>query len=241
MKIESLKWDSDFFCMKVSKVDFPDMISQYELEALQNLDTDLAYCFVNNPTDDSIIMLESLGANLVDIKVTFEIVIDNRNIEDTNFSLNLEPTNVLTKDLENLTYESGIYSRFKRDILLSHKFEPLYKLWIDKSLNGRLADQVFIAKNMQNIVIGFITCKMKEKVGSIGLIAVHHSERGKKVGTSLLTKVYNWCKERGAERLEVVTQSDNLAACKLYEKFGYTLKNKVHIYHYWKKHLNDSI
>jgi ribosomal protein S18 acetylase RimI-like enzyme len=32
----------------------------------------------------------------------------------------------------------------------------------------------------------------------------------------------------------VVTQKDNIAACKLYQKAGYTIENEQSIWHIWK-------
>jgi hypothetical protein len=39
--------------------------------------------------------------------------------------------------------------------------------------------------------------------------------------------------ERGARQAHVVTQLENVPACKLYERGGYCLSALEHIYHFW--------
>ena len=44
---------------------------------------------------------------------------------------------------------------------------------------------------------------------------------------------HRWMQQRGAQVAQVVTQLDNRAACRLYERAGYRISRLQHFYHFW--------
>jgi dTDP-4-amino-4,6-dideoxy-D-galactose acyltransferase len=226
MIIKPLIWDSQFFNVSIGKLE-ADTFTQSDIDKLKELKVnqgfDLIYLFLNQELDATILQ----PIFLADKKVVFKkknvtVIINNNTIEE--FSGNL------TNDLLELVIESGHQSRFKNDSKLSPKFEDLYKIWIEKSIAGDLADKIFISKH-ESLITGFVTVKKKGNYSQIGLIAVSQNYRGLGIGKLLLEKVDFWNYENGIEYCEVATQFDNIEACALYKKLNYSIKSIQYIYH----------
>ncbi|AXT50977.1 GNAT family N-acetyltransferase [Aquimarina sp. BL5] len=221
-EIEFLEWDSNFFNIRVGRV-YSDL---KKIDLTKVSDFDLIYIH-------SKILLENTSLHLYDKKVTFE-----KNI--TSIKKNLETSSItkydkeLTKELTDLAIASGTYSRFKLDPNLSHRFEDFFTLWIKNSLNGKLADFVYVYKK-ENKVIGFISLKKNDSYYQIGLIATSSLHRGLGIGSILLQKAEEIAKSEKISRIIVVTQLDNQIACNFYKKNGYQIKSTEYIYHHWFK------
>lgn len=78
-----------------------------------------------------------------------------------------------------------------------------------------------------------VTVGKKGDRADVGLIAVDASMRGKKLGAALVLAAQEWALKNGYGSAQVVTQGENLAACKLYEKCGYHVDKIENIYHFW--------
>jgi dTDP-4-amino-4,6-dideoxygalactose transaminase len=83
-----------------------------------------------------------------------------------------------------------------------------------------LADKVFATKS-HDFITSFITCKIKNEIGNIGLIATHTDYRGKSLGRNLINHVHNWYLQNNIKVSEVVTQKANEIACAFYENYGF--------------------
>lgn len=232
MKIKYLAWDSNFFNKRVGTLVYTNTVPDESglLKKLQIEEKyDLLYIIAHNEKNCNEIC--KTGAVLMDRSVTYH--------KTTNFCTGghnnaIIPYNgSLTTDLLELAYESGHKSRFKLDPFLNTKFKDIYRIWIEKSLSGELADRVFIYQDEEKIE-GFITVSNKSGIGSIGLIAVSKNKQGRGIGKLLLNKTDQWFQQQNIKRAEVVTQSENKGACRFYEKNGYVIKEIQYIYHLWK-------
>jgi ribosomal protein S18 acetylase RimI-like enzyme len=67
--------------------------------------------------------------------------------------------------------------------------------------------------------------------GKIGLIAVDSAAGRLGLGVALVGGALRWFASEGAERVDVVTQSTNKAAQKLYAKTGFALESVDLWYH----------
>jgi len=137
-------------------------------------------------------------------------------------------------DFISLAISSGIHSRFAVDPSLNHKFEEMYALWLRNSLNKKLADKVFVTKS-NDFITSFITCKIKNEIGNIGLIATHADYRGKSLGRNLINHVHNWYLQNDIRFSEVVTQKANNIACAFYENYGFEISLEELVYHWHLK------
>lgn len=234
MAYRYLNWDSAFFGKRIYQLDtFRDLYLD-EWESVLSEKPDLVYCVIEAPSSETVEFIESQGGNLYDRKIRYfkrEIPADP--ITDNAFYS--ESTSQLTDDLETMTYQSGSFSRFRLDPQLSFKFKDLYKEWIVNSLNRKLADEVLLAKDHEGKTAGFITLSVKDGTGNIGLLAVHENFRGRGAGMFLMRQADKFFKEKQASGATVVTQLDNIPACRLYEKMGYAIEKNESIFHYYSK------
>ena len=51
--------------------------------------------------------------------------------------------------------------------------------------------------------------------------------RGKGIGTELINKFIEWCKERGTKRIRIVASVQNKKAIELYRKLGFNDYNLI--------------
>lgn len=229
-----VEWDSNFFSKKIYKATLNNNFTDEEKTEIQDLNADLIYIVASEPNPSLIKNITNLGALLYDKKVTYK---KSSFFDQKEFTNNLSFNSAinLSSNLEKMVYQSGKYSRFNLDRNLNYNYERLYRTWIDKSLSRELADEVLVAVDPTNNEVGFITLKKTEYAGNIGLIAVDEKYRGKKIGVDLLLMADQWYKENSVKEATIVTQLDNIPACNLYEKMGYSLDKLEYIFHLWKK------
>lgn len=116
------------------------------------------------------------------------------------------------------------------DARFSSCFEKMYLEWIKNSLNGSLADVVFVYKE-QNKILGFVSLKIKNDFGQIGLISVSEKAQSKGIGNKLIKACDYYLYQHQIKTHKVVTQFDNIAACKLFENHNFTVESIAYIYH----------
>lgn len=127
---------------------------------------------------------------------------------------------------------AGWLSRFRQDDRLpTEKCDQLYDLWIRRSIAGQMADEVLVAWR-QDVPIGLVTYSGQGELGEIGLVGVAESARGGGIGRALLALAHRRMSERGSHRAEVVTQSENQGACRLYRGVGYASIVEGATYHF---------
>jgi dTDP-4-amino-4,6-dideoxy-D-galactose acyltransferase len=143
--------------------------------------------------------------------------------------------------LTDLAIAAGQYSRFRVDPAFPQdKFQDMYRLWIERSVRGELADAVLVAdadcstdEEQTRELAGMVTVAETGGVGQIGLIAVAGGMRGRGIGSALIEAAHDWMRSRGAAKARVVTQLTNQPACHLYERGGYQLSRVQNVYHFW--------
>ncbi len=234
-----LRWDTVFFGFIVARI-IPHRLTadelEYTLALLKKQNVSLVY-WASDPLDnESQRSAKLLGGFLADKKRTY--VFDLQGVSNaylqevsTNIEEYLNP--LPNSALEALALKSGVFSRFNIDPkFLKKQYESLYKLWILNSVNKKIADTVFVAKDRGKI-IGMVTVSKKNYCGRIGIIAVDESMRGKNVGVDLVSTAQKWFILQGCKIMQVVTQGDNIAGCRLYEKCGFHIEKTEHFYHFW--------
>lgn len=133
----------------------------------------------------------------------------------------------LKSELESLAYESGVYSRFRRDSRLSNgEFKKLYKIWISEEIKN---NQVYITPNLE----GMMALSFGKEEVNINLLAVSEEDQGKGWGRKFLNAAIFFTNEKGIKALNVVTQELNEKALILYTSSGFQEIDRVYIYHYW--------
>jgi dTDP-4-amino-4,6-dideoxy-D-galactose acyltransferase len=233
LKIEELKWDTDFFGYQICKVEIENFhVDQFEglILYLNKSNVKLVYVY---PLDNiSTNTLKTFEIPVIDTKITFE--------KEGGFSLNAL-TSITSfvaieksEDLEKLALISGEYSRFKKDIKFSnHEYFRLYKEWIRKSISREIANDVLVYKKGCNI-LGFVSYSItKTSDIVIGLIAVDPKESGQGIGKLLMQAVENAAVQKNVNKIIVSTQLENIRALAFYQSCGFTKKKQQEIFHLW--------
>jgi dTDP-4-amino-4,6-dideoxy-D-galactose acyltransferase len=233
-KYEFLEWDSKFFGFGVARInnclDFKDLTEIVKL--CNNSGIKLLYYLSSQEQD--IFRLNKLcrTPRLVDKKVLYcKKTFLPKEIDQ---NIVFEYTGKIpTKDMYALALESGIHSRFKIDPdIPAGKFEELYSLWIENSVNKIIAEKVFYTRDFEKIS-GMVTLEKKGNSATIGLLSVGEDYRGQKLGGKLIAYCENYCNGNGIQALYVCTQKDNIPACKFYESCGFEISNMDYVYHLW--------
>lgn len=232
-KINYLKWDSEFFNYKIGEAYIETFkINKYTcfVEDVRKNKFKLLYIY---PCKDSISeKLNNIGVPLVDVKIVYYKCITDKIISPKH-KIESFYEKILSKELLELSYLSGKYSRFKTDEMFRNdEFERLYKEWILKSINRKIADDVLVYKHMDTIK-GFLTYKIKDSHIQIGLIAVNENYSGEGIGKSLMYSLEHIAFEKQIDYVLVSTQQKNEKACLFYTSLGYKIKSIQPIHHLW--------
>lgn len=235
MDIQTLPWDSHFFDIKIGKV----IQNQFDSQDLNRIYSDakqqgfrLLYIESNNRLS----FAESCHGDLmlVDIKTSLRVRVTNVTHAFIRWSLVEYDGLEVTSELEQLAYESGVYSRFHVDSKFPDRlFKKLYKKWIQNSLHKKSADIVFVCLNNRKKPVGFITIKKYQDKSHIGLISVARRYRKKRIGSSLLQQAIQWSHMKQCKYMTITTQFDNTSAMNLYKRCGFKITEKIYYYHYW--------
>jgi dTDP-4-amino-4,6-dideoxy-D-galactose acyltransferase len=228
MKIKVCNWDSLFFNKRVGEIDF-DKTNQSSME-LNGFD--LLYVKQNS---EEFFEIDNFEHTYTETKVVFSKSVHKINKINNNYIFSAFDRNISKEQIYKLAFESGKFSRFKLDNKFKQsEFEELYKTWIDNSLSKELADNVLVYCK-EGIVLGFITYKVSESYGTIGLLATDLKSQGKGIGSLLVKSVENQLKSIMINELRIPTQIQNRNACSFYIKLGYVIKETSIIKHYWRK------
>lgn len=232
-----LEWDSHFLGYRVAEIRASDGGEADLAAALQSLSTlgvHLAYWFGpgrSPPTDGE---LRIAGAEFIDHRITFVIELPGgRTAAESPVRIDRFHEGEPTAALRALAIAAGSYSRFRRDPRFGvATFEALYQRWIDGCISGSLADAIFVARD-EGRETGIVTVRCRGEVATIGLIAVHAEARNWGLGSDLVSAARVYAEQRDCRRLEVTTQRDNRAGCRLYERSGLTSARSERIAHFW--------
>lgn len=235
MKIDYLTWDSSFFERKIGKMDLND---HYEIDPStiiafgEEQNFDLIYGFFKTNQSSSPSLHPTFKDWYVTTNILYTIHIDERKFESIPF-IRMTFTEQDTPHLLKLGIEAGHSSRFKIDSRFPDgSFEKFYHIWVTNSLDKIIADEVFIYHDGTG-VLGFVTVKLNETIGTIGLIAVDANARGQKIGAKLVSAVCDYCQNKGIYTIQVSTQMENVGANNFYKQQGFVPLSQTEIYHFW--------
>lgn len=231
---EILDWDTNFFGIKVARgLNFIGNDGLAELiERLRGEGVRVAY-FMADPLDvlknDA---LHAAGAILVDEKVTYTINTQGMTPPHCNSIVEYKGDGN-DKNLLRIACQAGEFSRFRVDKNFGDEAcDRLYKQWIRNDASIESKSYLYVYR-LEDSIIGLITVKAFDGVGSIGLIGVSSMHRGKNVGKALIDKAVTHFQQREIFNIDVVTQKANLPACGFYQKNGFGVKNVINFYHLW--------
>lgn len=230
MNVKKLVWDSDFFGLRIGRVDIGSegdgavLVSQ---ASLLKENFDLMYVYAHHG-----LAFPATNAKLVDKKTVYSLT-DFPRFEENNNIVVWDRKQGITADLIHLALVSGRFSRFRLDDRFSvGSYERLYTRWIEQSINRIMATEVFCYM-VGEAPQGLVTLNRKADVGTIGLVAINESFQHRGIGSSMLKHVIRYAGERQCSKLSVATQLENTLACKLYEKVSFFVESITDVWHWW--------
>ena len=241
-----LSWDSSHFGFEVGTINRSDLddldLENVLLQARARV-FELVYWATGpdrNPRSD---LLEQFGGQLVDRKMTYTRSLDapssckaieSERGKDASFRIQEFPPGPASDELIALAAAAARCSRYRRDLRFPAVLtERMYTTWIERSTLREIADTVLSAVDTQGNTVGMITLCGKGDTCHIGLLAVDAAVRRGGIGRLLLRAGHKWITKQGITRSTVVTQAENVPACRLYERCGYRVHESNNVYHFW--------
>ncbi|OGX83983.1 GNAT family N-acetyltransferase [Hymenobacter glacialis] len=138
----------------------------------------------------------------------------------------------ITRALEEIAWQSGEYSRFRRDTHISNPaFQTLYSRWLHHVLADGL---VWVGTTEDKKTGGMLAFEARDhETASIALLVVAPTVRRQYLGQCLVYTARQEARNRGCTELRVVTQGANLSAQRFYEHCGFGLLHTERYYHLW--------
>ena len=236
-KIKFLEFDSEIFGFSVAKILSPRLARdelKNALDELRKQNVRLVYWAADSEDtasqETAVEFKGFLGCHTVTYLLDLTLLDRSKlNIPEIEFY----SYDYVTAELEKLSAYAGNYSHLRADPQLPKElFYNLYKRWIANCVNGVVAHKVLIIRR-DECIAAMVSVGEKNMRGDIGLLAVNENYRGQHLGVNLVCAAQAYFIDYGYKFSQVVTQAENIAACKLYEKCGYTKEKVECFYHFW--------
>lgn len=233
-----LEWDTKYFRCKSSRVDVLGKLTLSHIQEIKGLIKEDQFITFTNPKGmigNSKLIIQELGAYLVDINVQLSNVKVNSNIYQKNKFIHIKNNYNGNEEILELVGQTFTNSRFYNDTLISREnASGIYINWVRDALNKK--EKYFCLFNQGQNTVGFILFSItNQKIITIELMTVGDKWRKSGVGTQLISGLYYYCIEHGYETVNVGTQLENINALNFYTKNGLKIKDIRYVYHLWNK------
>lgn len=236
MKIEYLKWDSDFFGIKIGKCIINDETLfdpiLFKKQAKEE-NYELIYVFKYNKMLEYEKVVEGDLA-LVDIQLTMSMKFDKQEYIAEPYDFKTSLTEEERIGCYEVAESTSIVSRFYyEEIIGKEKTKELYRKWIDNTLNQSFCDGIFLHKDF-DIVTGIHIIKTDKSTGYFLLTGVRPGIKGKGIGSKLWKQSFGYfSNETEINKLKSSFSLQNTVSFNFHLKMGF---NKVEetkfIYHF---------
>ena len=241
MIIEQVKWDSDFFGIKIGKItvydeaDFdPNLFKQ---EAIDN-NFNLIYIF-KFQTLLSVKSVLNADLELMDIQLTMSKIFNSHEFLNKPFNFRTELSNNELKECYLISENTSSASRFYSEKLIGpNKTKELYRKWIDNAINKQYVDGILLFKNCNEIAgIHLIKTDEKSQTGFCSLIGVSPNSKGTGIGRNLWEQAFSyWAQKKSIEICKVPFSLQNAESFNFHLKMGFNKIEEIkYIYHYRNK------
>lgn len=229
-----LEWDSAFFGVRIGRILASSLEPSGMASALswcRQQELDAVYLLAASGEPATHHVAERNGFELVDVRVTLECELGER----PHSTLPSEIVEARESDIPLLRDIAGAGhgdSRFYADARFARdRCDELYRVWIEKSC--RSSDETVLTLLVDGRASGYVSCAFDGDRGSIGLVGVASSARGRGVGSRLLAASLDLFASRGVRSVSVVTQGRNVGAQRLYQAAGFRTRDVALWFHKW--------
>jgi dTDP-4-amino-4,6-dideoxy-D-galactose acyltransferase len=229
--VEKLEWDSAFFGLPIGRVRDNVVADEIELATREASEHELRCIYLLASADDGMLIgsAQAQGFIVRDIRVELERPVAGHPMAMDGLRCGL------TEDLPRLAPIAR--ERFRSTRFFADKrFPPdrsaeLYVEWLHRGLTGEPDRQTLVTKD----ATGFIVCHLdpSARVGRIELIGVAAGASGRGLGSALVAGAGAIFYNASLHHATVVTQGNNIAAQRLYQRHGYRT-SQTHLWlHRW--------
>lgn len=229
-----LEWDSNFFNLKIAEINKGFLLEENQdlcFKELAAANVEVAYYSSDHPLEEE--LKNKYHFHLVSKKVPIkkQLLLSSPLHNNISFYNDPEPN----EDLISLAHRAGDFSRFFSDPYIDvKKVRELYKIWITKSVQKKMASEVLVYKEKGRIK-GFVTLIADPPHGQTPLFAVSRDAEGKGISFSLMRAADAVLYEKGCSFYTSATQADNRAAVTVFKRHGFEIGAVEYVYHLWKK------
>jgi dTDP-4-amino-4,6-dideoxy-D-galactose acyltransferase len=231
-----LDWDSKMLGIPVAKITYTHLSKEKLIKILQKLKSQgiqLVYWAAASQSSFSQVAARACAGLLVDEKLTYCLDLATLHAFAPPATISIYPAAAPNRELQALALEIAQFSRFSHDPHISPAtVKKLYTTWINNACKKTVAKVVLVLK-LQNHIVGMVTIDEKQGRGDLSLLAVDPRYQGTGLGKRLVRAAQAWCVKHGYSISQVVTQKNNVKACRLYESCGYRLEKMECFYHFW--------
>lgn len=234
--VQPLAWDSEWLGFPVARFEAGPAGTAAEVAAAvawcRGAGIRLLYLVLSPAAVGAATAARAVGAALVDVKLTYAqaVVPTPVRLAGLPVGVSVAPAGALTRPLEELAWQSGEYSRFRRDARIGTRaFEELYTCWLGQTLERGIVWAASVAGEP----VGLLAFDVRAGQASIELLAVAPQARRQHIGQYLVQAALDEARRRGQGALRVVTQGANQPARSFYERCGFRLRHTEPYYHLW--------
>jgi dTDP-4-amino-4,6-dideoxy-D-galactose acyltransferase len=224
---ELAAWDSEFWGVRIGRV-LGGRLDPAAVDAWAAAHGVDCLFFLSDDEPGTAAMAEDAGFRLMDVRVELARA---TSAEGTS-ARRARDEDVAA--LRRIARSSKWTTRFYADPRFPDaRCDDLYEVWLERSYEG-WADVVLVV-DARGVAAGFVACHADraESRGSIGLISVDESARGRGLGQQLVLGAVSWAAREGLERMTVVTQGRNIDAQRLFQRSGFRTESIALWFHKW--------
>ncbi|OGV42668.1 MAG: hypothetical protein A2X46_05215 [Lentisphaerae bacterium GWF2_57_35] len=231
-----LSWDSTFFGCKIAQV-HAVLRTNEEVRSIidwcQHREVECLYYRCPVAALDSLREVPKHGFQICDIRMTYHHDLRSRLDNGQKPCLMRPAVEGDLHALKALAKCSHHNTRFFKDGNFSHSLcEHFYEVWIEQCFHSPQG-YVWIAEE-SGVLNGYVACSVDSDFkGHIDLIAVDSKVRCRGIGNQLILRALHYFGTKNAAYAAVVTQADNLAAQRLYQRNGFVLASVELWFHKW--------
>ncbi|WP_458628872.1 GNAT family N-acetyltransferase [Winogradskyella sp. PC D3.3] len=240
MIIENLKWDSDFFGLKVGRLTILDN-SVFNLDDFLKKVKDDDYDLVYVISYDKMLQNQSLlkaNLNLVDIQMTMSLRFNSNNYITNPYEFRTELNEKELIECYAIAESTSKVSRFYTELSIgTEKTKELYRKWIDNAINKSFSDGLFLEK-LNDKVVGIHLIKTDENndKGYFTLTGVDETIKRMGLGTKLWNQSFGYlANEKKITEVKSPFSFQNKESFNFHLKRGFNKVDEIkYIYHYNK-------
>lgn len=129
----------------------------------------------------------------------------------------------------------GYFGHYHADPRLDReKCDEVYTSWAFRSCLSMDAGNHVLVAEIANVIAGFATLRRNSPEEGEGvLFGIAPSAQGSGLYRSFMIQGMEWCRSKGANRMVVSTQINNIAAQKVWSRLGFEPDHACYTFHKW--------